>query len=132
MRFAIQIQDALPGSLAAHSALAFARALLAAGHELHRVFFYNDGVTLANELIVLAQDETDIAAQWRTLAETHHFELAVCVANAQRRGVLDQAERKRYEKSATSVAAGFTVVGLGELIEASQSADRFITFPAAR
>ena len=132
MKFALQIQGSLPGSLAAHSALRFARALLEAGHELHRVFFYNDGVTLANELIVLSQDEPDIAAAWRELAEQHGFELAVCVANGQRRGVIATEEQQRYAKAATSVVPGFTIVGLGELIEASQTADRFLTFPAGR
>ena len=130
MRFALQIQGTPPASLAAHSALHFARALLAAGHELHRVFFYNDGVTIANELAVLPQDEQDLAAAWRELSRQHDFELAVCVAAAQRRGVLEETERVRYDKPVSSAAAGFTIVGLGELIEAAQAADRFITFPA--
>lgn len=130
MKFALQVQGSPPDSMAAQTALEFAEAALAAGHSIYRVFFYLGGVTLANELAVVPQDETDLAAAWLQLAEVHGFELAVCVAAGQRRGLLAEAEQARYDKPARSARAGFSIVGLGQLIDAAVSADRLVTFPA--
>ena len=48
--FAIAVHGAPYGSQAADSALRFARAALAAGHRIERVFFYHDGVYTASAL----------------------------------------------------------------------------------
>ncbi|MEM9742666.1 MAG: sulfurtransferase complex subunit TusD [Pseudomonadota bacterium] len=130
LTYALQVQGTLPDSTAALTALRFARAALDAGHRVSRVFFYNGGAAIANDLAVVEQDEPDLAAQWLQLAHVHDIELTVCVAAGQRRGVLGEAERDRYEKSAHSLRAGFAIVGLGELIDAGIHADRLITFPA--
>lgn len=130
MRFAIAIYGAPASSLSAESALRFAESALAAGHEIHRVFFYHDGVYAANALAVAPQDERDVGARWATLAERHGFELGVCVAAALRRGVIDAAEADRYERPASNLRPPFRILGLGQLIEAAVEADRLVTFPA--
>lgn len=130
MLYALQVQGTLPESMAAHSALAFAKALLDRGHQIHRVFFFNGGATIANALTVVEQDEIDLASEWLQLAAEHNFELTVCVAAGQRRGMIAADEQRRYEKPAASARAGFEVAGLGQLIEAAVTADRLITFPA--
>lgn len=110
------------------TALRFARTLLAAGHSLHRVFFYRDGVMNANTLSCNAADETSIPADWQALANEHQLDLVVCISAAIRRGVIDSNEARRYGKSQHNLAEGFELSGLGQLVEASICSDRVITF----
>ena len=63
MKFAIAL-FAPPHSPAARRALRFAEAALAGGHEIVRLFFYQDGVHSASANVVAAQDELDVAAEW--------------------------------------------------------------------
>ncbi len=128
MQFSILVNAAPHSNEGARSAYKFAAAALAAGHKVYRVFFYHDGVLNANCLNQLAQDETDLQAQWVALAQEHGFELAVCIASALRRGVLDASEADRYDKPASNLHAAFTIVGLGQLVDASLHSDRLVTF----
>jgi tRNA 2-thiouridine synthesizing protein D len=130
MKFAIVVHGDGVSSDSPQTALRFARAALAQGHKIHRVFFYHGGVSLANALAVQPQDERDIGEEWARFARDHDIELAVCVAAALRRGVLSQQEADRYERPAASLKAPYQFVGLGQLIEAAIEADRFITFAA--
>ena len=52
----------------------------------------------------------------------------VCVAAAQRRGILDKDEAKRNGKDGDNIAPGFRISGLGQLIEAGIEADRLLVF----
>ena len=52
----------------------------------------------------------------------------VCIAAAQRRGLLDENEAKRQGKDADNIAPGFRISGLGQLIEAGIQSDRLVTF----
>ena len=76
------------------------------------------------------QDEVDITSGWQQLAQQHEVELVACIASCLRRGVLDETEAHRYDKPAANVAAGFTIAGLGLLIDGALNADRVITFGA--
>lgn len=113
---------------APETALRFAKALLDAGHTLHRVFFYRDGVMNANGLSSGPPDEPCITTAWQTLAEQHKLDLVVCIAAAIRRGLLDDNEAKRYDKPHGNLAEGFELSGLGQLTEAAILSDRVITF----
>ncbi len=130
MIYAIAVHGDAANSDAPRIALRFARAALAKGHRIHRVFLYHAGVNLANALIVSPQGEPDIAADWARFATENDVELAVCVAAALRRGVLSQIDADRYERVAANVKMPYQIVGLGQLIEAAIEADRFITFCA--
>ncbi len=130
MKFALVVQGAPYSSQACHTALQFARAVLASGHHINRVFFYHDGVYCANRLSAPPQDEIDIVAAWSELASANQVELTACIASCLRRGVLDEAEAARYEKTADNIAEGFTISGLGQLIDATINADRVVTFGA--
>src|SRR5262245_64193005 len=112
------------------SALRFAEAAIDKSHSIARVFFYHDAVHLANDFAVPPQDEVDIAASWVELAERTGTELAVCVAASSKRGVIDANEAQRQSKVSASVRNGFSIVGLGQLIEAAGEADRLVTFAA--
>ena len=62
------------------------------------------------------------------LLKRHNLDLVVCVAAAQRRGMLDEDEMKRHGKDANNLVKGFRISGLGQLIEAGIQADRLVTF----
>ncbi len=128
MNFAIAVFAGPQNSEAPLSALHFARAVLASGHQLSRVFFYHDGVYTANKLSYPPQDEPNLPAEWSEFGMTNQIELIVCVASALRRGILDATESERYEKSDHNLAPGFEISGLGQLIDSSLSADRLVTF----
>lgn len=130
MKFALAVHGAPYSSQAAATALRFARAALAAGHTIPRVFFYHDGVHSASALAVPPQDEPSPQPGWVSLAEQHGIELAVCIAASLKRGVVDAGEQHRYGLPASNVHPSFTVVGLGQLLEAIASSDRFVTFAA--
>jgi tRNA 2-thiouridine synthesizing protein D len=128
MKFTLVIHSAPYQSASADTALRFARALLASGHELYRVFFYRDGVHNASALASPPRDEHSLPLAWQQLAREHQLDLVVCIAAAVRRGVLDENEAKRYEKPAANLAPGFELSGLGQLSEALIQSDRIITF----
>ena len=109
-------------------ALQFAQAALAGGHEIVRLFFYQDGVYSAANSVVTPQDEQDIAQQWRAFVSEHQLDGVVCIAAALRRGVLNAEEAARYQRSAVNLDAPWALSGLGQLHDAIQDADRLICF----
>ena len=127
MKFAIAVFSAAHAP-SSRRALLFAQAVLAGGHEIVRLFFYQDGVYSASNNIVAPQDEQDIARQWRVLVNVHQLDGVVCIAAALRRGVLDQEEATRYQRSAVNLEAPWALSGLGQLHDAAQTADRLICF----
>lgn len=127
MNFAIALL-AGPQDPAARSALQFARAVLASGHQISRLFFYRDAVLLASQLNVQPQDESDISMEWREFIQVNQLDAVVCIAAALRRGVLDEAEANRWHRPVANTATPWVLSGLGQWIDALQTADRAITF----
>lgn len=130
MKFAIAVFSAAHAP-SSRRALLFTQAALAGGHEIVRVFFYQDGVYNASNNIVAPQDEQNIARQWRELVSTHQLDGVVCIAAALRRGVLNSEEATRYQRSAVNLDAPWALSGLGQLHDAAQAADRLICFGGA-
>ena len=128
MKFAIMVSAGPYQHQASDSAYHFAAAALAMGHEVHRVFFYHDGVHNGSNLTTPPQDDRHIQKRWTDLADRHSVDLVVCVAAAQRRGIVDGAERRRLNKSADNLADGFRVSGLGQLVDTAIRADRLMVF----
>lgn len=128
MKFTLVIYGAPHASEGAASALRFARALLEAGHTLYRVFFYADGIHNGSALAAPPQDEQDLLGQWQELQQAYQLDLVVCIAAAQRRGLLSESEANRLEKPAANLAEGFELAGLGQLAEATAASDRIVTF----
>lgn len=128
MKFAILVNEGPYQHQAADSAYQFTRAALERGHEIYRVFFYHDGVNNGTRLATPPQDDRHITTLWSELADEHGLDLVVCVAAAQRRGVVDEDEMKRNGKDANNIAPGFRISGLGQLIEAGIQADRTMVF----
>ena len=128
MKFTIQVSEGPYNHQASDSAYQFAKAALAKGHEIYRVFFYHDGVNNATRLTTPPQDDRNIVNRWSALAEEHNLDLVVCVAAAQRRGIADADEAKRNGKDADNIAPGFRISGLGQLIEGGIQSDRLVVF----
>ena len=117
MKFGILVNEGPFTHQASDSAYQFAKAAVAKGHEVIRVFFYHDGVNNANKLSEPQSDDRNLVKLWSELAEQHDVDLVVCVAAALRRGIKDEI-----------LAPGFRISGLGQLIEAGIVSDRLITF----
>ena len=128
MKFSIMVNEGPYTHQASDSAYFFTEAALRAGHQIVRVFFYHDGVNNGTRLSVPPQDDRNVCSRWSELAQQHQLELILCVAAAQRRGVLDADEAKRAGKDSNNIAPGFEISGLGQLIDAGIQADRLIVF----
>ncbi len=119
MKFAILVNEGPYRHQASESALAFARAVLAQGHELFRVFFYFDGVNNANRLAAPPADQHNPIRDWSDFAADTGTDLVLCINAGMKRGVRE-----------ANLAPGFRISGMGQLVEAALSADRLITFGA--
>jgi tRNA 2-thiouridine synthesizing protein D len=128
MKLGILVNEGPYTHEASDTAYQFVKAALARGHEIYRVFFYHDGVNNATRLTVPPQDDRNIVKRWSELAEKHKLDLVVCIAAAQRRGLMDASESKRNGKDADNIAPGFRISGLGQLIEAGIESDRLVVF----
>jgi len=128
VKFGVVVSEGPYTHQAADSAYLFVKAALDAGHEVPRVFFYHDGVNVSTRLSIPPQDERNIQQNWTALAKEHEIDLVVCIAAAQRRGLLDENEATRQGKDANNIAEGFRISGLGQLIEMGIQTDRLVTF----
>ena len=117
MKLSLLIQGGPLSTSAPSTALHFAREAVSQGHAVYRVFFYKDAVQLANRFNSAPADETDLQSEWQTFAKDSGAELTVCIAAAQRRGIVED-----------NIAEGFSIVGLGQMIEAMFESDRTVTF----
>ena len=117
MKLAILVNEGPFTHQASDSAYRFAAAAIAKGHEIGRVFFYNDGVFNANKLSEPQSDDRNLVALWAELGKANDIDLVVCIAAARRRG---NKEEIRPD--------GFRIAGLGQLVEAGIQNDRLVVF----
>lgn len=128
MRYTLVIQTAPFSGTAAMRALLTARAILKAGDDITRLFFYQDGVFNAGSLQVPAQDLPDLPLQWQGLITDHGLDAVVCVSSALQRGILTDGEARRYDKTSSSICDAFTLGGLGLLVDALTDSDHTLVF----
>ncbi|MEK7989964.1 MAG: sulfurtransferase complex subunit TusD [Thiotrichaceae bacterium] len=128
MKLAVMINEGPYQHQSSDSAYNFVKAALDKGHEIFRIFFYHDGVNNATRLTIPPQDDRNVIERWSALSKEHNLDLVVCIAAAQRRGLLDENEAKRNGKTADNIVDGFRISGLGQLIEAGIQADRLVVF----
>jgi len=117
-------------SQGSYSAYRFVKAAVASGQAVRRVFFYQDAVHAATKLACPPQDEFDLYTAWQQLKHDADLDLVVCIAAAARRGLINESESKRHNKSGANMASDFEISGLGQLVEACALSDRIITFGA--
>ena len=128
MKLSVLVNEGPYQHQSADSAIQFTKAALEKGHEVMRVFFYHDGVNNGTRYAVPPQDDRNIAQQWTDLAAKYDLDLVICIAAAQRRGILDENEANRQGKDGHNMADGFRISGLGQLIEAGIQSDRMVIF----
>lgn len=128
MNFAILIQGAPYSSQAAYTALQFCRSVIEQGHEIYRVFLYQDAVHLGTALATPPQDETNIYQEWQSFANEHQLDLITCIAAAARRGLLDEREAARHNKQQFNLSSDTQLSGLGQWVDAMIHADRCVSF----
>ena len=128
MKYTIMVNEGPYQHQSADTALQFTRAALEKGHEIFRAFFYHDGVNNGTRLSVPPADDRLIQKSWSELAEKHGLDLVICIAAAQRRGLMDADEAKRQGLDANNIAPGFRISGLGQLVEGGIQSDRLVVF----
>lgn len=128
MNFVIQVNAAPLSHPAAIDAYRFCEAVLAAGHAITRVFFYQEGIYHALRYAQPSDGSVPLSALWSALAATHGIDLVVCIGSAHRRGLLHADEAQRQGKLDNDLADGFRIGGLGQWLEASLHADRCLVF----
>jgi tRNA 2-thiouridine synthesizing protein D len=114
----------------AQTALSFCQAALSAGHQIYRIFFYEDAVQLGSALNVAPQDERNLNAAWSEFVKQYELDAVICVASALKRGILNDSEASRYQKPAANLAEGFDISGLGQWVDACLNSDRVVSFGA--
>ena len=117
MKFGILVNEGPFTHQASDTAYRFAEAAVAKGHDIFRVFFYNDGVNNANRLSEPQSDDRNLVRLWSEFGRKHDIDLVVCVAAGLRRGIKDEV-----------LAEGFRISGLGQLVESGIEADRLVVF----
>lgn len=128
MKYAIQINSSPYQSQSGATAYQFIKCVLEQGHQVVRIFFYQEGVYHAFRYATPPDDEVWTVTRWSELANTYQLDLVVCISAAQRRGLLESVESKRQGKKDNDLAEGFRIAGLGQWVEAVLEADRFIEF----
>ena len=117
MKFGLLVSEGPYTHQASDTAYQFAKAALARGHAIHRVFFYHDGVNNSTRFTAPPQDDRHVVNRWSQLAQQYGLDLVVCVAAALRRGITED-----------NLAPGFRISGLGQLVESGIVSDRLVVF----
>ena len=128
MKISIQVSEGPYNHEASVTAINYVKAAVEAGHDIFRVFFYHDGVNNGTNFATPPQDDMNIQKTWSELAAAHDIDFVVCVAAAQRRGIVDQGEMERNKKDGMNIMDGFRISGLGQLIEAGIESERLVVF----
>lgn len=100
--------------------------LIRHGDKIDRIFFYQDAAFIGLKSQIPGQGLQASHQGWLDLQQQQSFPLQICIANALRRGIVDETEAQRYQGLET-LQAGFQLTGLGEIADACQSSDRIVT-----
>ncbi len=101
LRYVLVVTEPAYGSQLARTAYQFACAAIEAGHQISKVFFYQDGVLNGTATTVPANDEFDIVAAWQSLAREHQVQLELALPL---RCVVALSANKRRRNTACSRA----------------------------
>lgn len=107
------------GTTRSLSALDFARAWIASGRSLPAVFFRGEAAYTALAGTVADAGTPELTAAWAELATGHGTELLVCSA---------AAARRLPDRGGASMAPGYRLAGLVEIMERVAEYDRLVSF----
>lgn len=127
MKFVVVIH-ASPCSSGSKTALEFCRAALISGHHLPLIFFYRDGVHNLTRLNIVQSNELDLPRQWDDLISCYGLKAIACASSALKRGVIDEKEAQRWDRNAANLTSNALIGGLGQLVDACETADRILNF----
>ena len=116
MKYTISVKASPQNSAVTKTAMDLIYELLERKHLIERVFFQHDGALQALSTGKNAIEQEHLLSLWKSLADLD-IELAVCISSAAKRGV---------SQKSNSLADGFELVGLGQLISAIEASDRYI------
>lgn len=88
---------------------------------IRTVFFYQEGVLVANQFSAPPSDEPQLSTLWQDLSEIQELELQTCVAASYRRGIIDEHEAQERELLSHNLHPSFKMTGLGQLAVAMSS-----------
>ncbi len=126
--FTVLVSGGVLASQAHASALDFVSSVMRQGGQIGCVFFYGDAAEVANNMRIPLSDEFDATAQWQALHKEFGLNLYVCIASAERRGVIGADSANDHRLNTQNLANGFSVVGLAEFHSALLSTDRFVHY----
>lgn len=126
--FLIMVHNSNYASQSARSALKYAEAVIAKGHELKAIFFYQDGVYHANTLSIVPTDELNTQQGFKQLNSEHNIPLLLCVTAAEKRGIIDAQQAAQESLEHHTVDNAFTVAGLAEMAAMAAQTDRMVQF----
>jgi len=126
--FIIQVNGAAYSSSGSYNAYRFAKAALEAGHNISRVFFYQDGVFNTSSFNNPAADEFNLRSAWVALNTQYHTPLVNCVSAALRRGIISPTEACETGGVNFNMRPPFEMAGLGELVTGIEKSDRLVSF----
>lgn len=127
---AIMILGSPTANSSSQTALDFAKAVIVSGKRIERLFFFHDGALLGSTLNISSQDETNLPDNWQKFIDENQIDAVVCIASGLKRGIIDTAEAKRYEKNQHNLHHSMELSGLGQWIDAVNNADTYIVFGA--
>ena len=116
MKYTISVKASPQDSAATKTVIELIYELLERKHLIERVFFQHDGALQALSTKDNDAEQEHLLSLWKSLAD-QNIELAVCITSAAKRGVSQKSD---------SLADGFELVGLGQLISAIEASDRYI------
>lgn len=125
MRYVLLVKNSIYSGPSASLALQFAEALLISGHQIDQIFFAGDAVYNGNAFNFPANDEVNLMKEWQKFYTTYHISLNLCVAAAQRRGIVNSESAVNISQN--NLAYGFQLSGLTEFSLALLNADRVIS-----
>lgn len=117
--FALYLQSDTYASPTLASCLRFAKAALAAGHQIDHIFLYQAAVQAVVAGADLPADEPDQAGALADFCQQQQIPLLYCVTAAEKRGVASMLKPAR---------AGYTAAGLAEFAIRLAEVDRLIQF----
>ncbi|PVX42687.1 tRNA 2-thiouridine synthesizing protein D [Pasteurella langaaensis DSM 22999] len=125
MRYVIAVKNSVYGAQGAFSAYQLAQEIVERGHEISQIFFWQDGVSNANDFVHPANDEFNLVKAWQEFSQQYNIPLHLCISASQRRGIVDNLTA--LLPSQRNLADYFVLAGLGEFMQATLEADRVVT-----
>lgn len=96
--------------------------------DIHSIFFYNDGVFNSSQSINENFEDLNLALEWYKLSKEFFIDLNICSTDVQNRGIIPKQLNQKSNFSYGNMSDCFKCTGLGSLVTAILTSDRFLQF----